>query len=119
GMQIALTDYGARLVSALTPDKHGNVVDVGLGFDTLPKYLEAKEQYHGATVGRYANRIANGEFTLDGQTYNLPINNDSNCLNRRPDGIHTKVCDRPGNTFDRTTDITYVIPDGQGVLQNA
>lgn len=114
GMQIALTDYGARLVSTLTPDKHGNLVDVVLGFDTLPKYLEAKEQYHGATVGRYANRIANGEFTLDGQTYNLPVNNGSNCLHGGPDGFHTKVWDRQVNNFERSIDFYYVSPDGEG-----
>ena len=63
---------GATLQSLVVPDRHGNRDDVTLGYDTAAEYL-AKPQYFGATVGRYANRIAGGRFTLDGREYALEI----------------------------------------------
>ena len=114
GMQIALTDYGARLVSALLPDKRGNLIDVVLGFNSLKAYLGAAEQYHGATIGRYANRIAEGKFTLDGQQYELSVNNGSNCLHGGENAFHTKVWDRQVNNFERSIDFYYVSPEGEG-----
>lgn len=112
GMQIALTDYGARLVSALVPDKNGNLVDVILGFDTIKKYLNAQECYHGATIGRFANRVQNGKFELDGQEYTLPQNNGSNCLHGGPEGFHTKVWDRQVS-FRKQISFYYVSPDNE------
>src|SRR6478672_6990096 len=64
GMQVQLTNFGAIAVSIMVPDKRGKFADIVLGFDKLDGYLENKP-YFGATVGRYANRIANGTFTLD------------------------------------------------------
>ena len=93
GMQIALTDYGARLVSALVPDKQGNLVDVVLGFDHIQGYLDAQEKYHGTTVGRFCNRIANGQFTLEGQKYTLEQNNGPNSLHGGSGGFHNRVWD--------------------------
>lgn len=113
GMQVALTDYGARLVSALIPDKHGNLVDVVLGFDTIQGYLSAQEQYHGATVGRYANRIADGKFTLEDQTYTLALNNGPNSLHGGIEAFHTKVWDRQVSNLKRKIDFYYVSPDGE------
>src|SRR5690606_25853200 len=113
GMQIALTDYGARLVSALVPDKNGNLIDVVLGFDSIEGYLKAKELYHGATIGRFANRIANGKFVIDGQEYTLPQNNGTNCLHGGPEGFHTKVWDRQVS-FRKKVTFYYVSPDGEG-----
>lgn len=112
GMQIALTDYGARLVSALVPDKNGNLIDVVLGFDSIEGYLKAKELYHGATIGRFANRIANGKFVIDGQEYTLPQNNGTNCLHGGPEGFHTKVWDRQVS-FRKKVTFYYVSPDGE------
>jgi len=112
GMQIALTDYGARLVSALVPDRNGNLIDVVLGFDSIAGYLDAKEIYHGATIGRFANRIGNGKFILDEQEYILPQNNGSNCLHGGPEGFHTKVWDRQVN-FRKKVTFYYVSPDGE------
>ncbi len=61
------------------PDRHGHSANVTLGFDNLADYV-AKSPYFGALIGRYANRIANGKFTLEGVTYQLPINNAPNSL---------------------------------------
>ena len=112
GMQIALTDYGARLVSALVPDKNGNLIDVVLGFDSIEGYLSAKEFYHGATIGRFANRIANGKFSIDQNDYTIPQNNGSNCLHGGPDGFHSKVWDRQVS-FRKKVTFYYVSPDGE------
>ncbi|MCA5006659.1 aldose epimerase family protein [Sphingobacterium bovistauri] len=112
GMQIALTDYGARLVSALVPDKDGNLIDVVLGFDSIDGYLNAQEKYHGATIGRFANRIGNGTFILDGQEYKLPQNNGTNCLHGGPEGYHTKVWDRQVS-FRKKVTFYYVSPHNE------
>lgn len=112
GMQIALSDYGARLVSALVPDKHGNLVDVVLGFDSLSGYLNAKEQYHGATIGRYANRIAQGSFEIEGTSFKLKKNNGDNALHGGPNGFHTKIWDRQVS-FQKKVDFSYISPDGE------
>lgn len=112
GMQIALTDYGARLVSALVPDNKGNLVDVVLGFDSIAKYLDAKEKYHGTTVGRVGNRIANGKFTLNNIEYILAQNNGPNALHGGPHGFHTKLWDRQRSSTNRI-DFYYVSIDGE------
>ena len=75
GVEAKIMDYGGVIQSLSVPDNDGNMEDIVLGFDSLDKYVE-KSPYFGAIVGRYANRIANGEFTLDGTTYELPINNE-------------------------------------------
>src|SRR5690606_24713312 len=112
GMQIALTDYGARLVSVLVPDKHADLVDVVLGFDSIQKYFDADEKYHGATIGRYGNRIANGEFTLNGKKYTLPKNNGQNCLHGGQDSFDKKVWDRQVS-FQKSVTFYYVSPAGE------
>jgi aldose 1-epimerase len=79
GIEATITNYGGRLVTLKTPDRHGRFRDIVLGFDTLEGYLQ-KNPYFGALVGRYANRIANGRFSLNGRTYTLPQNNGTNSL---------------------------------------
>ncbi len=91
GMEVCITNYGARLVSWMVPDKNGVMDDVVLGFSSLDAYLQAHEVYHGATIGRYANRIANGKFTLDDKEYILNQNNGTNSLHGGPGGFHSKV----------------------------
>lgn len=112
GMQIALSDYGARLISALVPDKHGNLVDVVLGFDSIQGYFQAGEQYHGATIGRFANRIAQGRFALNDTPYVLAQNNGENSLHGGPNGFHHKLWDRQVS-FKKQVDFCYVSPDGE------
>jgi aldose 1-epimerase len=79
GMRVRILTYGGVLQSIEVPDRRGRFANVTLGFDNLPDYV-AKSPYFGNITGRYANRIANGRFTLDGVTYQLPINNDPNSL---------------------------------------
>jgi len=74
GLVARFTEYGARWVSMLVPDRNGIVDDILLGFDTLPGYCNAGEKYHGAIVGRVCGRIRNACFTLSGTTYNLASN---------------------------------------------
>lgn len=111
-LQVAITNYGARIVSLLTKDKLGSWTDVIVGFDTLQHYLETDEIYHGAIIGRYANRIANGKFSLNGQTYTLATNNGKNHLHGGPKGFHDTVwnIDRADN---RTLVLSYVSKDGE------
>ena len=79
GMMVRITNYGGIVTSIIVPDKHGNFEDVVLGYDNLKGYLE-ETPYFGAIVGRYANRIANGKFTLDGEKHTLAVNNGPNHL---------------------------------------
>ncbi|MGB8295349.1 MAG: aldose epimerase family protein [Polyangia bacterium] len=79
GLSTAITNYGGIVVSLLVPDREGKLGDVVLGYDTLAEYL-AKSPYFGCLVGRYGNRIAKGQFKLDGQTYSLAKNDGENHL---------------------------------------
>ena len=78
-MEARVSDYGAVLVSLMVPDKEGNLADVILGFDDANGYA-ACTSFQGATVGRNANRIGKAQFTLNGKTYNLDVNDNSNNL---------------------------------------
>lgn len=83
GVEACITNVGARIVSLLVPDKYGNLQDVVLGFDSLAGYIDTSKglgNYQGAVVGRYANRIAGAQFSLDDNVYKLPQNNHTNCL---------------------------------------
>lgn len=93
GLTCQITNYGGRVVSLWTKDKHGKFEDIVLGYDTLQDYLDADEMFFGATIGRYGNRIANGQFTLDSNSYNLETNNDSNHLHGGSHGFHNVVWD--------------------------
>lgn len=93
GIQASITNYGARIVSLTAYDKSNSPVDVVLGFNSLEDYLTTDEIYHGAVIGRYANRIKNGEFSLDGHLYNVEKNNGPNHLHGGPGGFHNAVWD--------------------------
>lgn len=112
GMAVALSDYGARIVSLVVPDKHGNPTDVVLGFDSIKGYLAADEQYHGVTVGRFANRIANGRFTIDGETFYIEPNNGANALHGGANGFHSRIWDRR-IVYKEKADFYYVAADGE------
>lgn len=111
GMEVGLSDYGARVVSILVPDKDGKSVDVVLGFNTIDHYLEAVESYYGVTVGRYANRIANGSFTLQGKMHHIKPNNGPNALHGGDDAFHQRVWDRRVNDCEKA-EFYLVSPDG-------
>lgn len=92
GMTVTLTNYGAKIVSVYAPDKKGRFADVLLGFKTIEEYQQNGAS-HGAVVGPFANRIANATFTIDGETYNFPVNNAKACLHSGPDSWYRKVWD--------------------------
>ncbi len=79
GMMMAVTDYGGIITSLTAPDRDGILEDIVLGYDNLNAYLE-ETPYFGAIIGRYGNRIAGGSFSLDGETYELAVNNGENHL---------------------------------------
>ncbi len=79
GLETKITNYGGIIVSLLAPDRQGNLADIVLGFENVEGYL-GKHPYFGAIVGRYANRIAQGKFTLNGVEYRLAQNNGENHL---------------------------------------
>lgn len=90
GMRVTLISYGASIQSVIVPDRDGRPADVALGYPTLRGYIE-QPQYFGATVGRVANRIARGRFTLDGRTYQTPVNNGPNSLHGGTKGFDKRV----------------------------
>ena len=98
-VKVAITNYGGRVVSLLAPDKAGNMADVVLGFNSIDEYLNAAEKYFGALIGRYANRIDEGKFTLDGVDYTLVTNNGQNHLHGGVKGFHAVVWN-----FEEVTD---------------
>ena len=79
GMEVKVISYGGIITSIRVPDRNGNLANVVLGFDNLADYQE-KSPYFGCITGRYANRIAKGQFTLNGTDYQLPINDGLNAL---------------------------------------
>ena len=85
GMEVCITPFGGRIVSMVVPDRDGEPRDVVLGFDNIEDYRTVPSDF-GASIGRYANRIAEGRFTLDGVTYDLPKNNFGHCLHGGPEG---------------------------------
>ena len=93
GTTIELTNYGARVVSIWTTDKKGNFDDIVLGCSSIDEYIEIKERYFGATIGRYGNRIENAAFNIDGIEYNLHKNNGNNNLHGGKTGFNDVVWD--------------------------
>ena len=90
GVVLKLTDYGARIVAVEAPDRNGKLANVTLGFDSAEKY-GAHSAFFGCTTGRFANRIAKGRFTLDGQEYKLATNNGANHLHGGKKGFDRYV----------------------------
>ncbi len=94
GMEVCFTNFGGRIVSIMVPDKDGNMTDVCLGHDNIADYEKfgAEGCNFGALIGRYGNRIAKGQFTLDGESYQLPINNGPNSLHGGgPIAFHNRI----------------------------
>jgi aldose 1-epimerase len=114
GIELRIMTYGAAIVSLKTPDRAGRRQNIVLGFDTLAPYL-AGVPYFGATVGRYANRIAGGRFVLDGRTYQLPRNNGPNSLHGGERGFDKRIWSaaRLPVTDEVGLRLTYVSPAGE------
>ncbi len=87
GMELSFINYGGILTNLIVPDRNGVLLDVTLGFDSLAGYT-GEHAYFGSLVGRYGNRIANGQFTIDGVTYDLAKNNAPNSLHGGVNGFH-------------------------------
>lgn len=90
GMSCDITNFGAKIVRLYAPDRNKKFEDVVLGFDTLEETMEL-EEYYGAVCGRFANRIKDGKFSIDGQQYSLAINNGTNALHGGVDGYNSRV----------------------------
>ena len=111
GMEVCVTNFGGRIVSVMVPDRDGVMRDVVLGFDNIGDYRTVPTDF-GATIGRYANRIAQGRFTLDGTEYQLPQNNYGHCLHGGPRGFQYQVFDAVQKS-DREVELTYAAKDGE------
>lgn len=90
GLKLAMTDFGATVVSLETPDRDGKLANITLGFPSLEGYLQ-RHPYFGSTVGRYGNRIAGGKFSLDDKSYSLATNNGPNHLHGGKKGFDALV----------------------------
>lgn len=104
--------YGATLQRVVVPDAGGRRANVALGFETVAGYRAHRDAYFGATIGRYANRIAGGRFTLDGRTYVLPQNDRGNCLHGGPLGFGRQTWRRRAGDGGSIT-LDYVSADGE------
>lgn len=114
GVSARILTYGATLQSLIAPDRNGVPGDIVLGYDDVADY-EARSNFFGVTVGRYANRIAGGRFTLDGQTYQLPLNDGPNSLHGGGEGFDTRlwrVVSVEGGDKARVT-LALTSPDGE------
>ena len=111
GMEVCITNFGGRIVSVMVPDKDGQMRDVVLGFDSIQDYISKPSDF-GASIGRYANRINQGKFTLDGVEYQLPRNNYGHCLHGGPQGFQYRVYDAV-QLNPQELQLTYVAKDGE------
>jgi aldose 1-epimerase len=102
-----ITNYGARLVNLVYDE-----VNVIVSFDKLEDYFKPPVFYHGATIGRYGNRIKNGTFTLEERTYTLRVNNGPNHLHGGPNGFHNQVWEFT-NQRENSVTLHYLSPDGE------
>src|SRR5690349_16861232 len=114
GMQAAIITYGGALVSLMAPDKSGKMGDVVIAMDDLDG-MRKQDNFFGALIGRYGNRIGKAQFTLDGQTYKLPANNGPNTLHGGPEGFDKKVWTaKEGPSGEGPSlELTYTSKDGE------
>ncbi len=114
GMEVKLITYGGTITSVMVPDRDGELENVTLGFDDLADY-ETKSPYFGSITGRYANRIARGAFSIDGEDYTLAINNDPNALHGGLKGFDKVVWTAEEVESDEGIGVrfSYLSPDGE------
>lgn len=115
GYEARIATYGGVVVSLKVPDRSGKPADVVLGFDNLDGYVAnfngPSDAFFGAIIGRYANRIARGTFTLDGKKYSLPLNNGENSLHGGPHGFNNVVW--KAKPIANGVELTYLSKDGE------
>ena len=115
GMEVCFTNFGGRIVSIMVPDRNGEMRDVCLGHDSIADYIRYGYQgcNFGALIGRYGNRIKDGMFTLDGIAYQLPRNNDGNCLHGGGDiAFHNRMW-QAQPISNSSIAFTTISPDGE------
>ncbi|WP_408591589.1 aldose epimerase family protein [Novosphingobium sp.] len=119
GVSARILSYGATLQALIAPDAHGRLADVVLGHDDVAGY-ERTRAFFGSTIGRYANRIAGGHFTLDGTSYQLEQNNGPNTLHGGPGAFDQAIWDiadidpEIGDDTEASVTLTHLSPDGEG-----
>lgn len=111
GMVVKITNWGAKVMQIIVPDRKGEPGDVALGYDTIDQ-LQGGQASMGAFIGRYANRIAQAKFTLNGQEYKLAANNGPNTLHGGAKGSRFQVFDAK-QVDDATVIMTYTFKDGE------
>ncbi|EQD32872.1 aldose 1-epimerase, partial [mine drainage metagenome] len=114
GIRVRIITLGARIQSIYTPDRKGKLNDIVLGFSNPQAYVKYGN-YFGASVGRYANRIAHGRFSLDGHVYHLSINDDGNSLHGGKVGFDKRIwtIDSVRSGKSASAVLSYVSPNGQ------
>jgi aldose 1-epimerase len=110
GFEVSVTNYGGAVTSLKAPDRDGNFGEIVLGFETLDEYVRCP-RYFGALIGRHANRIARGRFTIDGIEYQLPCNNGANHLHGGFKGFDKRVWDV--RESDKALHLSYFSKDGE------
>lgn len=111
GAAVCITNYGGRIVSLIVPDRDGELQDVVLGFDNIQEYVEKPSSF-GATVGRFANRIAYGKFPLDGDTIALDVNSGEHTIHGGAEGWQNQVFDAE-QLADSVLVLRYIAKDGE------
>jgi aldose 1-epimerase len=112
GYEVAVTNYGGAIVAIMVPDKNGQVANVIQGHGNIEDAIKDSAPYKSTLIGRYGNRIANGQFTLNGKDYQLAINNGPNALHGGPTGFHARVWDAK-QMGPRSLALTYTSSYGE------
>jgi len=114
GLKVKITNYGGIITSILVPDKTGRMGDIVLGYDSVEQYV-ANSPYFGATVGRYANRIAKGKFVLNRKSYKLNINNGNNSLHGGLKGFDKVIWDakESADSLGAYLELSYLSRNGE------
>ncbi|MBA4257777.1 MAG: galactose-1-epimerase [Chitinophaga sp.] len=111
-VEVAITNFGGRIVSLVVPDQQNKPTDIVLGYDSLVHYQTKPEAYFGALIGRYGNRIAKASFQLNGATYQLTANNGPNTLHGGPMGFHNQVWEVVSSQQNQLV-LSYLSKDGE------
>jgi aldose 1-epimerase len=113
GMSLSLTNFGGKIMSLVVPDNQGRAGDVVLGYDSAQEYIHGNP-YFGATIGRYAGRVAFGKFSLGEESHSLTINNSLHTLHGGPRGFHNVFwTESPRLTTPRSLQLEYLSRDGE------
>jgi aldose 1-epimerase len=114
GIEAKITNFGGIVVALKTPDRKGQFTDIVLGYDNVKGY-EGDTAFFGALIGRYGNRIAKGQFTLNGKTYQIPLNDGPNALHGGPNAFNKKVWTARDISTHSTPmlQLTYLSKDGE------